>query len=64
MKRERLIKHLRAHGCELLREGKKHSLFRNPANGNISTVPRHTEIKNPTAAGICKALDVPILRGA
>jgi predicted RNA binding protein YcfA (HicA-like mRNA interferase family) len=46
MKRSALIKHLKRHGCELLREGTRHSVFFNPANRRASTVPRHIEIAN------------------
>jgi predicted RNA binding protein YcfA (HicA-like mRNA interferase family) len=54
-----LVRHLEAHGCELLREGEKHSVFVNRAANRTSTVPRHKEIKNPTAIKICKQLAVP-----
>jgi hypothetical protein len=30
MKRRELLRHLAAHGCQLLREGGRHSLFFNP----------------------------------
>ncbi len=44
MKRRDLIRHLEAHGCELLREGGNHSVFVNRSVGKASTVPRHREI--------------------
>lgn len=53
MKRSQLLRHLRSHGCELLREGGNHSWWHNP------TIPRHTEIRNILAAKICKDLGVP-----
>ncbi len=53
------ISHLREHGCELLREGAKHSVDVNRAAHKTSTVPRHVEIKNPTAIKICRQLGVP-----
>lgn len=59
MKRTDLISHLAAHGCVLLREGGKHSVYYNPQAQRTSTVPRHTEVKNPTAFRICKQLAVP-----
>ena len=59
MKRRILLKHLRQNGCELLREGKKHSVYWNPSNRRISTVPRHTEISDKLARKICKDLGVP-----
>jgi HicA toxin of bacterial toxin-antitoxin, len=58
MKRRKLLQHLIAQGCEV-GGGKRHTRVRNPANGNKSFVPRHTEIKLGTARGICKALGVP-----
>jgi len=59
MKRRALLKHLRDCGCELFREGKKHSIYWNPANRRTSSVPRHTEIINVLARKICKDLGVP-----
>jgi len=59
VKRVDLIRHLKDHGCELLREGGKHSFWINTVNGKRSPVPRHTEIKDTTANGICKQLDIP-----
>ena len=43
MKRRELLKHLSENGCEELREGKKHTLWHNPALKKYSTIPRHTE---------------------
>jgi len=59
VKRTDLIRHLEAQGCRLLREGAKHSVYYNPAVQRTSTVPRHKEVKNPTAIRICKQLSVP-----
>lgn len=59
MKRRALLDHLRQHGCRLRREGANHSVYWNPANGRISTVPRHTEIDNNLARKICKDLGIP-----
>ena len=39
MKREALLAHLREHGCELARKGASHSIWKNPANGEIQTIP-------------------------
>ena len=44
MKRRDLIRHLQKHGCVLEREGGRHSIWLNPANGLIQAVPRPTEI--------------------
>ena len=46
MKREKLLRHLRQHGCVLRREGKEHSLWENPQTGHAEAVPRHAEISN------------------
>jgi len=52
MKRVDLVRHLEANGCILLREGAKHTVYRNPKMQRTATVPRHKEIKSPTAARI------------
>ncbi|MEX2680292.1 MAG: type II toxin-antitoxin system HicA family toxin [Candidatus Sigynarchaeota archaeon] len=59
MKRGRLIIHLESHGCKLLREGSRHSVYLNPTNNAISTVPRHDDINDGLAIKICKDLKVP-----
>jgi predicted RNA binding protein YcfA (HicA-like mRNA interferase family) len=59
VKRTDFVRHFENHGCELLREGAKHSVFVNRAASATSTVPRHREIKDPTAIKICKQLGVP-----
>ncbi len=59
MKRHELIRHLQSHGCRLKREGSRHSLYTNPATGAIEAVPRHVEIDNRLAAGICDRLSIP-----
>ena len=43
MKRTELVRHLAAHGCQLFREGGRHSIYWNPTNRKTSAVPRHTE---------------------
>lgn len=59
MKRGDLLRHLEAHGCVLDREGSRHSIYLNPANGKKAPVPRHMEIDNRLARKICKQLEVP-----
>lgn len=59
MKRQDLIRHLSGHGCVLLREGRSHSIWVNPATGQQTTVPRHREVNDYTARGICRQLGVP-----
>ncbi len=46
MKRTEFLKHLKEHGCELLREGTNHSIYKNKINGNFSSVGGHPEISN------------------
>jgi len=59
MKRQALIRHLESHGCYLLREGGKHSIYVNPANNQTSAVPRHREINDYLARRICRDLGIP-----
>ena len=59
MKRRQLIKHLEDQGCELYKEGRKHSRWWHPKLGTHATVPRHNEIKNVLAKQICKQLKIP-----
>ncbi|MFP4030354.1 MAG: type II toxin-antitoxin system HicA family toxin [Desulfococcaceae bacterium] len=58
MKRKELIRHLQKNGCELLREGARHSIWQNTRNGNMTAVPRHGEIKDIMARKICKDLEI------
>ena len=62
MKRINLVRHLETNGCVLLREGSKHTVYHNPKLQRTATVPRHKEIKDPTAARICKDLGVAVKR--
>jgi len=59
MKRIDLVRHLSTHGCELFREGGRHSIFVNHSNKKTSSVPRHREINNFLAKKICKDLEIP-----
>jgi hypothetical protein len=42
-----------------VREGRKHTVYKNPANGLYSSVPRHRVIKKFLAYKICDDLGVP-----
>lgn len=64
MKRRDLLRHLQAHGCRLDREGAKHSLWMNPANGAVESIPRHVEIGKYLSRKICRQLSIPEPRGA
>lgn len=59
MKRRDLLRHLREHGCALLREGGNHSVFVNRDAGKVSTVPRHREVNDFLARKICRDLEIP-----
>jgi len=59
MKRRALLKHLASRGCELLREGGRHSVYWNPRDRKTSTVPRHAEVNDNLARKICKDLGIP-----
>ena len=59
MKRQELLKHLRAQGCRLFREGSRHSWWHNPEHDKRSAIPRHKEISDLLAKKICKDLGVP-----
>jgi mRNA interferase HicA len=62
MKRSELLRHLRSHGCELLREGGSHSWWWNPGLNKRSAVPRHSEVKDILAKQICRDLGVPPMK--
>jgi predicted RNA binding protein YcfA (HicA-like mRNA interferase family) len=59
VKRVDLIRHLEQHGCALLREGARHSVYVNRATRKSSTVPRHREIHEFLARKICRDLEIP-----
>ncbi len=58
MRRDNLLRHLRSHGCELLREGGRHSWWINQGLNKRSAVPRHREISDILANKICKDLGI------
>jgi len=58
MKRSELLRHLRSQGCELVREGARHSWWANAQLNTRSAVPRHTEIDDILAKKICKDLKI------
>jgi predicted RNA binding protein YcfA (HicA-like mRNA interferase family) len=59
MKLRELERHLRAHGCVFFRQGSAHTVWLNPPNRKIASVPRHREIKEGTVRGICRQLEIP-----
>jgi hypothetical protein len=64
VKRVDLIRHLQSTGCELLREGSRHSVYVNRAEGKSTSVPRHREVNDFLARKICRDLGVREPTGA
>ena len=64
MKRTKLEKHLRDHGCRFDHHGGKHDIWVNPGSGAEAPVPRHAEIKKWTAKGVCQLLGIPAPPGS
>jgi mRNA interferase HicA len=60
MKRRDLLHYLNLQGCRLVREGREHSIWENPAKKRRTSVPRHREIPDFTVARICKYLGIPV----
>jgi len=56
VKRRAFIKELEQAGCVLVRNGRKHDVYRNPANGKQTTVPRHREVADSLCELIRKQL--------
>jgi mRNA interferase HicA len=44
------------------REGGRHTIYTNPANGAKAPVPRHAEIDNRLACKICQQLAIAPIR--
>jgi len=59
MKRRELLAHLATQGCQLLREGGRHSWWCHASSKRRSAVPRHTEINNHLVRKICRDLGIP-----
>lgn len=59
MKRWALIRELETAGCTLHRQGKRQDIDRNPANGRLPPVPRHTEVADSLYAIIRRQLSLP-----
>ncbi len=58
MKRSELLRLLIAAGCVLVRHGGRHDIYRNPSNGKMQPVPRHSEIDEALARHILRHLDI------
>ncbi|MFN0102499.1 MAG: type II toxin-antitoxin system HicA family toxin [Bryobacteraceae bacterium] len=59
MKRIDLIRHLERNGCQLLREGDRHTVYVNRSTKRSSAIPRHREVNEFLARKICHDLQVP-----
>jgi mRNA interferase HicA len=62
MKRQDLIRHLEKHGCILIREGKKHSIYYNPNTNKQSAVGRHLELSDLLCNKVCKQLEIEVIK--
>jgi len=56
-----LERHLRAHGCVLLRQGSRHTIWQNPSAQRRTSVPRHRQLPRTTARLICSQLAIPVI---
>ncbi len=52
MKRIDLIRDLERAGCEFVRHGSRHDVYRNAATGRQTAVPRHREV----ADSLCRLI--------
>lgn len=59
MKLTDLERYLKTQGCLLYREGGSHTIWLNPKNHKVASVPRHREIKTGTVRVICRQLEIP-----
>lgn len=59
VKRNKFIKHLNKHHCQLHRHGGKHDVFENTNTKKKTTIPRHPQIDKLLAEAICKQLEIP-----
>ena len=62
MKRAKLLAYLARHGCHMVREGGRHSIYANPVIGKTTSIPRHSEIPDDLAGKICKDLRLRKIR--
>jgi mRNA interferase HicA len=58
VKRTDLVRHLESHGCELRREGGRHSVYVNRAVDKATVVPGHRETNDFLARKICRDLEI------
>jgi mRNA interferase HicA len=58
MKHTDLIRHFEKCGCIFVREGGSHTIYKNSANGRMSSIPRHREVKEFLARKVCDDLEI------
>lgn len=58
MKRQDVIRRLTDAGCEFVRHGGRHDIYRNPATGLPAPVPHHREISDSLVRLIERQLGV------
>jgi mRNA interferase HicA len=58
VRRQDLERHLVGSGCEIVREGANHTIWRNAERDLRAPVPRHREIPIGTARAICRQLGI------
>jgi mRNA interferase HicA len=56
VKYKEFIKHLKSEGCQILRQGANHEIWRSKTKQ--SSVPRHPLINKFTCWAICKQLEI------
>jgi mRNA interferase HicA len=61
MKRIDLVRHLESQGCQLMREGREHSLYINRQTRKSAAVPRHLNIVRVQDVGLTGVVDPDIL---
>ena len=59
MKREKILKYFKQYGCEVFREGKRHTIIINLTNEKVTALPRHPDINDKLVLSMCKDLEIP-----
>ena len=59
MNKKKLERHLKEHDCSFGHHGAEHDVWRRNDLRGRAAVPRHNEIKYPTARSICSELGIP-----
>ena len=57
MKRIDLVRHLESQGCQLMREGRQHSLYINRQTRKSAAVPRHREFPREQFEAFARLLE-------